>query len=323
MKMTATGQKALVLLAAAGCFAFAIFWGGFREKEPFRLAVGTRPGSEALIFALTQDKPLSPQDLRIIEMTGATAISRALENGVVDAAVISLDEALQMNDAGHPVRLALVLEESRGADVVLAPPQITSLQMLKGKRVGAEVRSSSHYLLYKALHQAGLSLSDVELLPLTGREVAAAFQAEDVDALVVTEPDVQRFQPGEMKRLFDSNELKNPILRVLAVREAVWNQKKPVIALVAERYLKAQPSMQAGNDRFRRFLERRMRLTPDAVERCLRYVHFPNREENLVWLSGDRLDKIMEVKVRDMVASDLLSDGLSSRPVGDASLIKP
>ncbi len=320
--MTAALRTVLVLLAAAGCFAFAIFWSGFREEEPFRLAVGTRPGSEALIFALTHDGLLPAQDLRLIEMAGATAISRALENGVVDAAVISLDEALQMNDAGHPVRLVLVLEESRGADVLLVPRGIESLPMLKGKKVGAEVRSSSHFLLYKALSKVGLSLADVELLPFTGREVSAAFEAEHVDAIVVTEPDAQRFPPGELSRLFDSAELDDPILRVLAVREAVWEQKKRVVTMVADRYLKIQPQMKAENEVFCRFLAHRMRLPPDAVQRCLRYVHFPGREENQVWLGSDRLDKIMESKMRDMVDGGLLSGSLSSRPVGDDALVK-
>ena len=317
-----TIRKLLVLLAAAGCFAFAVVWSGFSQPDPLKLAVGTRPGSEALVFALAQGEPLPLNEFRLIEMTGATAISRALENGVIDAAVISVDEALQMNDSGHPVRIVLVLEESKGADVLMVPPQVTKLEQLKGLRIGAEVRSSSHYLLVKALQKGGLNLDDVELLPFTGREVATALRADEVDALVVTEPDAQRIVPGEMTRLFDSASLEQPILRVLAVRETVWEAKKHVLRKLAQRYFAQQARMNVEDAAFVAFFARRTRLEEEATRRCLAHVNFPDAAEMAVWLKQGLISRVMEAKNRDMTAAGLLGVDLLELPHWDAFLLE-
>ncbi len=312
--------KILALLAAAGCFIFAVTWRGFAEPDPLRLAVGTRPGSEALVFALAENEPLPLNEFRLIEMAGATAISRALENGVVDAAVISLDEALQMNDSGHPVCIGLVLEESLGADVLMVPHRVKSLEMLRGLRIGAEVRSSSHYLLVKALQKAGLTLADVELLPFTGREVSTALAANQVDALVVTEPDAQRIAPGEMTRLFDSAELQQPILRVLAVRETVWESKKQVLQKLAARFFAAQPRMHSDDAEFLAFFSRRTRLDEKAARRCLEHVHFPDLQRVSGWLEDNRIGEVLDSKVKDMVKAGLLGHDKLVMPKWDASL---
>ncbi len=316
-------RKGLVLLAAAGCFAFALFWDGLGGPNPLKLAVGTRLGSEALVFALTQGQPLPPSELRLIEMEGATAISRALENQVVDAAVLSLDEALQMNDAGHPVRVAFILEESVGADVLLAPPHVTGVEMLKGARVGVEVRSCGHYLLLKVLEKAGLTLTDVELIPLTEREVPSALREGAVDAMVVTEPDASRISPREARRLFDSTELEDPILRVLAVRETVWEAKKEVLKTLAQRFLREQPRMRAADAEFSNYMERRMELDSERVERCLERCRFPSREEMTAWLAGDRLGEIMKSKMHDMTEAGLLSGNLLAEPKWDVTILEP
>lgn len=313
--------KTLVLLAAVGCFVFAVVWGGFVEPDPLKLAVGTRPGSEALVFALGQSEPMLPSEFRLIEMTGATAISRALENGVIDAAVISVDEALQMNDSGHPVRIVLVVEESHGADVLMVPPEVTRLEQLKGLRVGTEVRSSSHYLLVKALQQGGLTLDDVELLPFTGREVATALQADQVDALVVTEPDAQRIAPGEMTRLFDSAALEQPILRVLAVRETVFEAKKQVLRKLAERYLQHQSQMSLRNDSFVAFFAQRTRLDEAAARQSLEFVRFPDSQRMAEWLEQGQIGKVLEASNRDMLKAGLLREDPFAPPAWDASLL--
>lgn len=312
-------RKAWILLAAAGCFGFALFWPGLKEPSPLKLAVGTRLGSEALAFALSQAEPFLSDELRMVEMFGATALSRALENEVVDAAILSLDEALQMNDAGHPVRIALILEESRGADVLLGTGGLTRVEMLKGKRVGVELRSSGHYLLYKALEGAGLTLADVSLIPLTARETPGALLANEVDALVVTEPDACRVVAENAVRLFDSSQLKNPIMRVLAVREVVWKSHEAVLRKLVTCFFAAQPRMTVGDEVFMNYMERRVRLDRAQIKQALESCHFPKREEMVDWVKSGRLQKVLKEKSADMIRADLLSRGAQSLPSWDVT----
>jgi NitT/TauT family transport system substrate-binding protein len=315
-------SQGLVLLAAVGCFVFAYFWKGLADPDPLKLAVGTRLGSEALVFALDQGPAVPPSQLRVVEMVGATALARALENGVVDAAILSLDEAVQMNAAGHPVRLAMILEVSLGADVVLGTARVKRLEDLKGMRVGVEIRSSGHYLLSRALEKGGLKLGDVELVPLVPREAPMALTSGQVDALVATEPDVSPLEKEAYPRLFDSSELKSPLMRVLAVREGAWESHREVLGLLAKRFVSAQPDMTAGNAKFGSFLERRTGLDTAMVGRCLRHCRFPSVEEMVDWMSGGKLQAVMEEKAGFMVETGLMDGDGVSLPDWEVSILR-
>jgi ABC-type nitrate/sulfonate/bicarbonate transport system substrate-binding protein len=298
-------RQILIALAVVGCFVFALLWPGLPSPRPLVVAVGTRMGSEALVFALAQGVPLPARELRLVEMVGVTALARALENEVVDAAILSLDESLQMGDGGQPVRIALLLERSIGADVLLAPARISRIEDLRGCRIGVELRSAGHYLLHKALTSVGMDLRDVELIPLTAREVPNALDGQ-VDALVVTEPDLRHVKTKDLVRLFDSRELKKPIVRVLAVRKAVWEENREVLREVCARYFDAQPKMTAEHAEFVAFIARRTGLTEsearDAILRC----EFLDREEMLSLAKEGGVDDILAAKRLEMIRAELL-----------------
>lgn len=298
-------RQLLISVAAAVSFAFALLWHGLPPTRPFVLAVGTRMGSEALVFALAQGLPIPPSDLRLVEMVGVTALARALENEVVDAAILSLDEALQMGDGGQPVRIALMLEQSMGADVLLAKSGFSRIEDLRGRRIGVELRSAGHYLLHKALRSVDMGLEDVQLIPLTAREVPNALESQ-VEALVVTEPDLRQVEVTETVRLFDSNELAKPIIRVLAVREAVWDEHRAVIQEICNRYFQAQPMMKPENGAFVGFISRRTGLSESNVVESITRCDFLGRQEMVQMADAGEIEAILDHKRSEMILGELL-----------------
>jgi NitT/TauT family transport system substrate-binding protein len=298
-------RQLFISVAAAASFAFALFWHGLPSARPFVLAVGTRMGSEALVFALAQGDPIPASDLRLVEMVGVTALARALENEVVDAAILSLDEALQMGDGGQPVRIALMLEKSRGSDVLLARSGFSRIEDLRGRRIGVELRSAGHYLLHKALRSADMGLEDVQLIPLTAREVPNALESQ-VEALVVTEPDLSQVGAAGTVRLFDSNELEKPIIRVLAVRETVWDEHQAVIQEICTRYFRTQPMMTAQDNEFVGFISRRTGLTETNVVESIRRCDFLGRQEMVRMADAGEIESILDHKRSEMILGELL-----------------
>jgi sulfonate transport system substrate-binding protein len=71
-------------------------------------------------------------------------------------------------------------------NAVLVRPKsnIRFISDLKGKKVAAQVGSSSHYFLYQLLTSAGMSMEDVQLVNLAGPDQAAALESGAVDAIV-------------------------------------------------------------------------------------------------------------------------------------------
>jgi sulfonate transport system substrate-binding protein len=78
-------------------------------------------------------------------------------------------------------------EESAGILVPKDSP-IRQVSELKGKRVAFAKGSSSHYLLAKALLEAGLTFSDIKPIFLQPADARAAFQSGNVEAWAIWDP---------------------------------------------------------------------------------------------------------------------------------------
>lgn len=68
------------------------------------------------------------------------------------------------------------------ADRVIAQPGITSVQQLKGKRVGVPEGTSGDMILQIALEQAGMKVSDVEKVAMDPPTIVSAFSSGKIDA---------------------------------------------------------------------------------------------------------------------------------------------
>jgi len=114
------------------------------------------------------------------------ALVRGAENGGVDLAAMPVSSlamsASLLRDAAP--RVVMLLGRSRGHDVIGARPGISSFAELAGKRVGVEERALPWYVLLWGMSRAGLSMRDVQLVPLSSSfEAGAALKAKKVDAV--------------------------------------------------------------------------------------------------------------------------------------------
>jgi ABC-type nitrate/sulfonate/bicarbonate transport system substrate-binding protein len=129
-------------------------------------------------------------DVKVVPFTREEDLRRALlaggENGGVDLAALAVSSlamsASLLRDAAP--RTLMLLGRSRGHDVIGARAGISSFAELAGKRIGVEERALPWYVLLWAMSRAGLSLRDVQLVPLRSSfEAGAALAAGKVDAV--------------------------------------------------------------------------------------------------------------------------------------------
>ena len=76
------------------------------------------------------------------------------------------------------------------SEAILVKPDspLRAIPDLKGRRVGLQKGSSSHYLLLASLARAGLTLRDVQPVHLSPADARAAFERGSIDAWVVWDP---------------------------------------------------------------------------------------------------------------------------------------
>jgi ABC-type nitrate/sulfonate/bicarbonate transport system substrate-binding protein len=80
---------------------------------------------------------------------------------------------------------------------------VTSVEELKGKKIGVVYGTSLHYLTYKYLEAAGLSEDDVEIVQTT--DIATLLLSGDIDAGVTTAMQGARLESEEATYLCDES----------------------------------------------------------------------------------------------------------------------
>lgn len=129
----------------------------------------------------------------------------ALATGNIDANSQTLNDTISSLTGGAGQSIVLVNDNSTGNDQIIAAPDITKVEDLRGKKVAVEEGTVDHYLLLLGLQRAGLQPSDISLQPLLTDAAAAAFASGQVDAVGAFAPftDTALERPGS-KVLFSS-----------------------------------------------------------------------------------------------------------------------
>ncbi|GGR20202.1 aliphatic sulfonate ABC transporter substrate-binding protein [Deinococcus ruber] len=87
------------------------------------------------------------------------------------------------------------------AIIVPAGSSLKTLADLKGKKIGVARGSSAHYFLYRALKSAGLTLNDVQLVPLLPPDARPAFETGAIDAWAIWDPFLTTALQGSSARV--------------------------------------------------------------------------------------------------------------------------
>ena len=176
----------------------ALFAAGPAAAEPLKVAHSTWVGYGPFYIAQEQgffeDEGL---EVKLILMEDVKTRMPALAAGRVDAAATTVDTVLNFYSARRPFRYLFAVDDSRGGDGIVADNSIRTVAGLKGRRIAFTEGSVSQFYLSVLLKEAGLSLSDIEMVNMTAGDAGAAFVAGRVDAAVTWEPWLTRGNRAE------------------------------------------------------------------------------------------------------------------------------
>ena len=209
----ARGLPGLFLIALAAIISACTQ----EPANPLRVGTNVWPGYEPLFLARDLGY-FDDASVHLVEFSSATEVLRAFRNGTIDAACITLDEALLLaQDQQHP-QIIVVTDISDGADTLLARPPITTLAELKGRRVAVENSALGAYMLTRALEHGGLQINDVDVIESRVDQHESAYLQGKVDAVVTFEPVRTRLLRAGAVDIFNSSQIPDEILDVIVVR---------------------------------------------------------------------------------------------------------
>lgn len=213
-----------VITASAG-LALAPLLGAcdWLPDQPLTVAASVWPGYE-LIFLAQREGWLDSRQVRLLETHSATESLQALADGKVQGAALTLDEVLHARAGGLPLSVVLIFDISAGADMLLARADLKQLADIKGRRIGFEPGAVGELMLTQVLHAAGLSKPEVALVPLAVDKQRHAWSRSEIDAVITYEPVASQLLAQDAVRLYDSRQIPNTIVDVLAVRGDALDQ---------------------------------------------------------------------------------------------------
>lgn len=214
-------MKKLLILFTTVCLMLSLTGCGGTEqkkapsqaKTPVSLGLLRLTSSAPLFIALDKGY-FAEENLEINPQwfDAAHPIAVATASSKVDVGATGITASL-FNMAASGQKLAIVADKGReqkgfSSSALLVTTDnynngVTAIENLKGKRIGITQKGSTfHYMLGRMLETKGLTLADVEIVPLGKLSaVMAALESKQIDGAILNEPNVTKVQTAGYAKL--------------------------------------------------------------------------------------------------------------------------
>ncbi|WP_296260202.1 MULTISPECIES: sulfonate ABC transporter substrate-binding protein [unclassified Pseudomonas] len=222
-------------------FAAAVSLGVLNQAQADTLRIGYQKyGTLVLLKAKgSLEKKLADQGVQVqwTEFPGGPQLLEGLNVGSIDFGVTGETPPVFAQAAGADLLYVAAEPPAPTSEALLVPKDspIQSVKDLKGKKVVLNKGSNVHYLLVRALEEAGLKYSDIQTVFLPPADARAAFERGSVDAWAIWDPyQAAAEQQLQARTLRDGKGIVDNNQFYLATRPYAQQHPKVIQTLVEE-----------------------------------------------------------------------------------------
>lgn len=318
-----SGAATLAVGALAGsAFRSALAEGIPTSPEAGAIKMGIEPwlGYGQWHIAARKDhfKANGLDDVEIVNFTTDADLNAALAAGQIQCGNIATHTAMAFAAAGLPIKIVMLLDVSMTADAMLTDGSVASVKDLKGKQVAYEEGTTSDILLNYALSQNGMTVADIQKVPMPAADAGSALIAGRVPVAVTYEPylTLARAQNDKVTMLYSAGENPGLISDVFVVREDFLAAKPGQVLALLKSWDAALADYKADTAGGRAIISEAVGAKPEELATAFDGVIYYSLAENKTELSGDFVNKVVpEVEAAAAKA------GLLTRDVDLATLI--
>jgi sulfonate transport system substrate-binding protein len=294
-------RKRTIVISTAAWLLAIVFTAGCNKTS-------TKPKTIRLDFAyynpvslVLRDKKFLEQDLAAdgisVEWTQSLGSNKALEllnSKSIDFGSTAGAAALIGKANGNPIKAIYVYSRPEWtALVVRKDSPITKVEDLKGKKVAVTRGTDPHIFLLRALHEAGLTEKDIQMVVLQHADGRIALEKGDVDAWAGLDPMMAQTELQTGARLFYRNVNFNSY-GVLDVREEFAKQYPGYVGRVLAAYEKARLWAIQNPEDFRKLFATGAKLDDAVVTKVLGRTDLSNpvigdAQKQVITAAGDVL----------------------------------
>ena len=295
-----------------------ILLSGCADTSSPTLGLGTNiwPGYEPLYLARNQGF-LDDKKVHLVEFSSSSQTLQSFRNEVIDAAALTLDEALLLLDSGEKIKIVLVMDISNGGDAIIGQSNLSQLSDIKGKRVGFESNALGAYIITRALEIAGLNRNSIKLVALDIDEQNKAFKQGKVDAVVTFDPVRKQLLKSGGMLLFDSSQIPGEIVDVLVVRENYLVKYPAQVQYLLDAWHQSLKIFKQHPTTAAKILGQRMKLNTDETLQSYTGLLLPTQKRNLQLIHQYKPELL---KSAQKLAQTMQREGLLNNNVNVAEL---
>ncbi len=232
-----------------------------------------------------------------VEWTQSLGSNKALEllnSKSVDFGSTAGAAALIGKANGNPIKAIYVYSRPEWtALVVRKDSSITKIADLKGKKVAVTRGTDPHIFLLRALHEAGLTEKDIQIVVLQHPQGRIALEKGNVDAWAGLDPMMAQTEIQSGSRLFYRNVNFNSY-GVLNVREEFARQYPAYVERVLAAYEKARLWALQNPEKFRKLFAADTKLDDSVITKVLERTDLTNstigdNQRQVIIAAGDVL----------------------------------
>ena len=277
-------QRRLLMLSAAGLSLAGL--SACQRPQPLIRVAGISWVGYSPLYLARELNFLKHASVRLLELNSNAASLMALAAGQVEAAALTLDEFLVAREGQPDLRVIMVFDESAGADVVMARPDITQPEQLRGRRIGVEDSTNGALMLSRTLDAAGLRPEDVFKVSISGATQISSYASNQVDAIVSFEPYATQLSELGATRLLDSRRFPGVIVDVLAARSSALADSPEQFRQLLAGYFQALTVLQTNPAQATPLMTPTLGINTQELTQALLGVHMLSLTDNHALLGG-------------------------------------
>ena len=215
------------------------------------------------------------------ESTYASLITK----GDIQFLATAQDPNIKMFANGAASRYVLTMDESFGADALVAVEGINSLDDLKGRSVALDKSASSYYFFLKALEDgSSLTEDDIDVQDMGDTtEAGVAFIGGQVDAAIMWEPELSNAlaEVAGAHTIVTSADYPDAISDSLVVNASYAEEHPEIVEAVKEAWYKAVDFYQTNaTEAYENMASGFEEVTPEDIESDASGLRFLGKEDN-------------------------------------------
>ncbi len=303
--MTHTPSRRDVLKAGAALPMVALLPGNaFAEDipmapEPGDIKMGIEPWLGYGQWHIAAKKALFAKaglgNVEVINFNTDADINAALAAGQLQCGNIATHTAMNFIAAGLPIKIVALLDVSKTADAMLSDGSVSDIKGLKGKQVAYEEGTTSDILLNYALSQNGMTIADIEKVPMPASDAGSALIAGRVPVAVTYEPylTLAQQQNKAVKMIYSAGENPGLISDVFVVREEFLKEKPGQVVALLKAWDMALADYRADTTGGRAIISEAIGAKPEELATAFDGVVYYSLAENKTDLAGNFTTKVV------------------------------